>query len=306
MITELADFCLWIYCLVDDAWTQVAPRLQRPGPQPECSDSELLAMALIGECRGLDKETELLAWWREPPLRALFPQVPSRTRFHRRRRALAGAINLVRQLVLRSLDLAEDNQCVIDSLPIPVMGFHLVPGGSREWAVHAARFGRCASKKQTLYGYKLHCLMTLGGVILDFVLAPANETDLAVGAGLLFGLRDRLVVGDKGYISASFAAELQAQSVQLVTLPKRNQAAQVAPAVRQLINGVRQIVETVNGQLAEQFHIETNHAYCFEGLCARLYTKLTAHTLCTRSTACSASPMFCRSKRWLGRSSTSP
>ncbi len=282
MITELADFCLWIYCLVDDAWVQIAPLLQRPGPLPACSDSELIAMALIAECRGLDKETEVLAWWRERPQRALFPHVPRRTRFNRRRRALAGAINLVRQIVLRSLDLAEDNQWVIDSLPIPVMGFHLVPGGSREWATHEARCGRCASKKQTLYGYKLHCVMTLGGVILDFSLAPANETDLIVGTGLLFGLRDRLVVGDKGYISAALAEELRGQGVRVVTLPRRNQAAQVAPAVRRLVNGVRQIVETVNGQLVEQFHIQTNHAYSFDGLCARLYTKLTAHTLCIK------------------------
>jgi hypothetical protein len=282
MITELADFCLWIYCLVDDAWVQIAPLLQRPGPLPACSDSELIAMALLAECRGLDKETEVLAWWRERPQRALFPHVPRRTRFNRRRRALARAINLVRQIVLRSLDLAEDNQWVIDSLPIPVMGFHLVPGGSREWATHEARFGRCASKKQTLYGYKLHCVMTLGGVILDFSLAPANETDLIVGTGLLFGLRDRLVVGDKGYISAALAEELRGQGVRVVTLPRRNQAAQVAPAVRRLVNGVRQIVETVNGQLVEQFHIQTNHAYSFDGLCARLYTKLTAHTLCIK------------------------
>ena len=41
-------------------------------------------------------------------------------------------------------------------------------------------------------------------------------------------------------------------------------------------------METVDGQLAEQFHIATNHAYSFAGLCARLYTKLTAHTLCSK------------------------
>jgi hypothetical protein len=54
----------------------------------------------------------------------------------------------------------------------------------------------------------------------------------------------------------------------------------VPPAVRQTINRTRQIVETVNGQLTEQFNIEDNHAHSFRGLCARLYTKLTAHTLC--------------------------
>jgi len=282
MITNFADFCLWGLVLVDDAWKQIAPLLHRPGPRPRCTDSELITMALLGECRGLDKETELLSFWHEPAQRALFPQVPERTRFNRRRRALADAINLLRQIILRSLDLVTDGQCVIDSLPIPVMQFHLVPGGSREWAAHGATYGKCASKKQTLFGYKLHCVMTLGGVILDFELAPANASDLQVGAELLGALRNRLVIGDKGYISAALAAELAEQGVELVTLPRRNQKQQVSRAARRLINGVRQIVETVNGQLVEQLHIETNHAYSFEGLCARLYTKLTAHTLCIK------------------------
>jgi len=282
MITNFADFCLWMLVLVDDAWQQLAPALRRPGPASRCSDSELITMALVGECRGLDKETDLLSFWREPAQRSLFPHVPERTRFNRRRRALAPAINLVRQVVLASLDLADDPQCVIDSLPIPVMQFHLVPGGSREWATHGATYGKCASKKQTIYGYKLHCVMTLGGVIVNFALAPANASDLEAGAELLFDLRDRLVVGDKGYISAALAAELTARRVELLTLPRSNQRQQVSRAVRRLVNGVRQIVETVNGQLVEQLHIETNHAYSLEGLCARLYTKLTAHTLCIK------------------------
>ena len=50
--------------------------------------------------------------------------------------------------------------------------------------------------------------------------------------------------------------------------------------VARAINSARQIIETVNGQLTEQFHVETNHAHTFWGLCARLLTKLTAHTLC--------------------------
>jgi hypothetical protein len=33
--------------------------------------------------------------------------------------------------------------------------------------------------------------------------------------------------------------------------------------VRRLINQVRQIIETVNGQLTEQFGSETNHAHSF-------------------------------------------
>jgi hypothetical protein len=40
------------------------------------------------------------------------------------------------------------------------------------------------------------------------------------------------------------------------------------------------VIETVNGQLSDQFKIEKNRAHTFWGLTARLYTKLTAHTLC--------------------------
>ena len=47
-----------------------------------------------------------------------------------------------------------------------------------------------------------------------------------------------------------------------------------------MFNAVRQLIETVNGQLTEQFHIEINHAHTFYGLRTRLYTKLTAHVLC--------------------------
>ena len=77
------------------------------------------------------------------------------------------------------------------------------------------------------------------------------------------------------------AAELRERcQIRLLTLPRRNQHLQVEPQVRRVINQVRRIIETVNGQLTEQFQIESNHAHSFWGLCARLYTKLTAHTLC--------------------------
>jgi hypothetical protein len=124
-------------------------------------------------------------------------------------------------------------------------------------------------------------LVTLQGLILDFELAPASASDLEVGFELLTQHTDRTVVGDKGYISAEKAAELwRTNRIRLHTLPHRNQKRQVPAHLAHLHNSVRQIIETVNGQLTEQFNMETNHAHSFWGLCARLYTKLTAHTLC--------------------------
>lgn len=54
MIDSFDDFCLYMYVIVDDVMQQIAPLLKRRGPAPECSDSELITMALVGECRGWD------------------------------------------------------------------------------------------------------------------------------------------------------------------------------------------------------------------------------------------------------------
>src|SRR5262249_55503876 len=125
MIDDFADFCLWTYVVVDDIWRQIGPLFRHPGPAAACADSEVLTLALVGECRGWDQETAMLGHWREH--RDLFPRLPSQSRFNRRRRQLREAFNLIRRAILGLLDLAQDRQTVIDSLPVPVIRFHLVP-----------------------------------------------------------------------------------------------------------------------------------------------------------------------------------
>ncbi len=144
MIQNVDDCCLWTYVLVDEVWPQIAPHCRRPGPAPVCSDPDLVTMALVGECRDRDEETVLLSNWNAH--RDLFPHQPERSRFNRRRRLLAGAINQVRRLLLAILDLAQDRQCVLDSLPLPLLRFHLVAAGNRaDWHPADARFGRVPS-----------------------------------------------------------------------------------------------------------------------------------------------------------------
>jgi hypothetical protein len=211
-------------------------------------------------------ETDFLNCWKE--YQQLFPHIPSQSRFNRRRCNLMQATNLIRLVILRSLDLSRDSQCLIDSLPIPVVRFHLVPSFSGDWKAYDATFGKAITKKQTIFGYRLHLL-------------PAKCSDLQAGCELLEQHTDLEVLGDKGYISAAKAKELwEKHRIALRTLPRSNQKQQVSPAYQQLHNTIRQLIETVNGQLSGHFAIEKNFAHTFWGLCTRLYSKLTAHTLC--------------------------
>lgn len=278
MIHDFRDVCLWSYVVIDDLWQQVKPLVRHPGPEPVCSDSELMTLAIVGECWGWDQETELLQRWQE--YRDLFPHLPERSRFNRRRRNLAQAFNLVRRVILDLLDVALDCQCVIDSVPVPVMQFHLVPVSHNDWKAYGATYGRVESKRQTIFGYKLELLITLGGVILDFELVPANADEREVAAELLEPYADLIVLADKALISADLATTLRMQQdIRLLTLPRRNQHQQLPKPVCRQFTWLRQRIETVNSQLSEQFHIERNHAYSFSGLTARLLTKLAAHTV---------------------------
>ena len=280
MIADFEDFVTWMYVTVDDCWKQIAWQYRRPGPQPSsCSDSELITIALVSECRSWCRETHLIAEWKA--YRPLFPTLPERSRFNRRRRNLMLAINQIRQIVLTMLDVAQDAYGAIDSLPLPVMQFHLAPQRSREWDVAGASFGHCESKHQTFFGYRLHLLVTLGGVIVDFELTAANADERDAAEDMLTNQPGRTFLGDKGYVGADLAANLLENAhVRLVALRRVNQREPLPEALTRLIKRFRQIIETVNSQLADQFTLEHNYAHSFWGLCARLYTKLAAHTLC--------------------------
>ncbi len=59
---DFSDFCLYTYVIVDDTLKQLTKtgRVHTTGSAPECSDSELCTLLLVGESKGWNVETELL------------------------------------------------------------------------------------------------------------------------------------------------------------------------------------------------------------------------------------------------------
>ncbi len=282
MIQTFEDLCTVVYVLVDEVFQcHIAPLDHRPGPRSTFSDSEVLTVAIVAELISLDEERAMLGYLRRNHP-TLFPQLPERSRYNRRRRALGEALNTTRRQVLgwllTLLPPDERPLCLIDSLPIPVVGFHHARGEHAWWGW--ASYGYNATKKQTFYGFKLHVVTTGDGIIVDFALAPAHLTDGTFTAQLLGDKYHLLALGDKGYIDAPLQADLAATHDVLLLTPKReNQRVQLPTEVTALINHFRQLIETINSQLAGQLQIELNKAKRMSGLVARLQAKLAAHTL---------------------------
>ena len=281
MIEDFADLYTYVYVIVDELYQLVvAPHDHRLGYRSEFSDSEVITLTLVAELVGLDEEKAFLAYVKRNH-RALFPRLPERSRYNRRRRALTEATNRIRgalmQLVLHRLTPEECGLCVIDSLPVPVVGFHQARGSHRWYG--EASYGYVASKKLTIFGYKLHLLITHSGLILDFVLAPAHHADGTLTEQLLADKHWLTVLGDKAYLHAAVQDLLRWRNDLVLLTPTRaNQRRQHPAALTQAINHFRQAIETLNSQLVEQFHIECNKAKSVAGLCARLQAKLAAHT----------------------------
>jgi hypothetical protein len=98
MIADFEDFVTWMFVTIDDLWQNIAPLYDRPGPDPTSySDSELITIVIVSECRSWDRETHLMVEWK--PYRSLFPRFPERSRLNRRRRNLMFAINHIRQII---------------------------------------------------------------------------------------------------------------------------------------------------------------------------------------------------------------
>ena len=282
MIRGFTDLCTAAYVVVDDLYrAQVAPLDRRPGPAAGCTDSEVITLTLVAELVGLDEEVAFLAYLRRNHP-TLFPRLPERSRYNRRRRALAVATNALRLRIQRQvwdgLPADERDLCVIDSLPVPVVGFAHACGRHR-WRGHAA-YGYNATKKQTIYGFTLHLLATHSGLILDFALVPANVADGDLTAQLLEGQAHLTVLGDKAYLNAALRERLRReQAIDLLAPTRTNARAPMPPPLVRLIAHFRQAIETLNGQLAEQFGVERNRAKSLSGLCARIQAKLSSHTL---------------------------
>lgn len=282
MIGDFVDLCTYVYVVTDEVYReQVAPYDNRPGPRGGFTDSELLTVSLVAELVGLDAETRCLAYLRRNHP-GLFPLLPERSRYNRRRRQLAEATNRVRGAVMERLwwvlEAEGQDLCAIDSVPVPAVGFHHARHDHR-WYGEAA-YGRVASKKQTIYGFKLHLLVSASGLILDFALVAANEADGTLAEQLLIDKAGLTVLGDKGYVNGPLHQLLAWRNDLSVLTPKRrNQKQQLPAALTRAINEARQIVETVNSQLVGQLALQRNRAKSVGGLATRVAAKLAAHTL---------------------------
>lgn len=281
IIATFEDFILLVYTIIDDLYHQFVPTSvsqRRNVDTAKMSDSEIITLSICGELAGIDSEN---AWYSfvKRNYRHLFPRLCSRTRFNRTRGALLQVTELLRQKLTHSFPIPTSRYFVIDSFPLPVCKFGRARY-CRSFRVDGANYGKCPSKKETYFGFKVHALITIEGYITAFEITPASADDRE-------GLRDfaenhlcLTVLGDKGYTEEQLWEDMQEKGICLMSLKPSNHKNNWPKEVRQVIFRFRRRIETVFSQLSEQLNAEKVLAKSFRGLCTRLQNKILGHNLC--------------------------
>ena len=269
---------------------------RRPGPNPNCPDADILTVAYLLEYIGEDSENS--GYQRlKTQLKTVFPSLPERSRFNRRRRNLSPAREVIRRAL--TTYLPKTDVFIVDSFPIPVCDFKRAKASKSDfkWADGTgtyATYGHCATKSLgTFFGFRGTLLTTASGVPVDFAIASAAIDDRDVLPCLVERGEYPMILGDKGYISHALQVELMAteDTVLLPTL-RSNQKRQYPERFRKLQVRMRRRIETTIGQLTEQFLISRVRALKHWGLLTRMSNKFGSCVLGAFVNQCLGRPLM--------------
>ena len=252
--------------------------LPRRGVVPRFSDIEVIALSLTAEKYSIDSESQLFSLLEEY-YKTEFPNLISRRQYNDRRKFTANLCEQIRKLIAQAIDGDEDYFC-IDSKPIPVCRFARAKRcrlGKNDFET-APNYGFCAAQNTYYYGYKLHALCGLKGVIHSYDLSKASVDDRNWLQDLKYEYQQSTIIGDKGYLKASLQLDLFETAQIHLKVPYRLNQKNWKPTFKPFAKA-RKRVETLFSQLDDQFMVCRNYAKQQVGLFARIISKVSALTV---------------------------
>jgi hypothetical protein len=272
MPTDLDTLLTALYVLADD----LLPRRDRshPGRKPQIADAEVICLAVAQILLDCPRERRFIRFAKRR-LGHLFPYVPGQSGYNKRVRGLTPQIVWLLGHLARVSPSWCDDLRLVDATPVPC-------GQSRQtversqFAGHAA-YGYCAAHSRHFWGFKLYLLAAPDGMPIAFELAPANQPEREVVAGILEGvdLDGYTVIGDKGLSGAEIEELVAALGGAFLRPDRRDEAPRFGN-----LGGVRQWIEAIFAQLKDQLSLERHGAHTLPGLRARVAQRLLALGAC--------------------------
>ncbi len=274
---DLESFLVCLYVLVDDWWQEHHPPTARRAGRPAVlSDSEVLALAILSQWSRFRSERD---FWRfaDAHLREYFPNLLSQGQLNRRIRALEPELRTLQRNLAETLAEPTTVYHVLDTTLIPAVV--RVRACRKGLFAGQASFGRCVSKTEWVYGFKVALSVTSDGVITAFGLAPANCDERPIGEFLVTSDGHDAFLADKGFSSVEWEKYwLESYGALVAATPQKSARRAWTEETCRWAAGKRQVIEGVISQLKDQFALERHRAKTLGGLLARLSAKVAAYT----------------------------
>ena len=266
-----------LYVLVHDWWERAHPPSPRkPGRPPSLSDAEVLTLAILAQWPRFRSERDFHRF-ADAHLRPYFPNLVSHGQLNRRIRALEPKLKAFQRNLAETL--ADDSEVyhILDTTLI--LAIVRVRACRKGLFAGQAAFGRCVSKTEWVYGFKVALSVSPEGVIMAFGLAEANSDERPIGEFLVAADGHDAFLADKGYSSVEWERYWLEEYGALVAATPQEGARRAWPAkARRWAAGKRQLIEGVIDQLKDLFALERHRAKTLRGLLARLAAKIVAYT----------------------------
>ncbi len=275
MDADLDLLLIAVYCTADD----FLPR-RRGNARRKIVDAELVTLCIAQVMMGIPSDGRFLRAARRQ-LGHLFPELPERTAFHKRRLRLSGVIEaLIREFARHSPGFYDD-LLLVDSTPVECARSRetVKRGGASGLAdalADAADYGYCASHSRFFWGFRLHAIFALDGTPRALALTSPKIDEKLVCVSLLARCERQpdqtlLLIGDKNFRGKSFEAELATLDARIMR-PRRKDEPGRGPHLAP----VRQRIESIFWTCKDILTLERHGARTLQNLRVRLASRFAA------------------------------
>jgi hypothetical protein len=277
MLADLDLLLIAVFCAADD----LLPT--KPGNARRIvTDAEVVTLCVAQALMGIPSDPRFLAAARTR-LGHLFPQLPDRDGFYKRRERLSDVIEaLIAEFASHSPGSADD-VLLIDSTPVEC-------ARSRETVkraghsslddalANAADYGYCASHSRYFYGFRLHTLFALDGTPRAIALTSPKIDEKEVCLQLVARCQRQpgqilTLIGDKNFRGELFEAGLAALDA-TIQRPRRKDE----PGTGLHLAPIRQRIESIYWTAKDILTLERHGARTLHGLRTRLACRFLALT----------------------------
>jgi transposase len=243
------------------------------------TDAEVVTLLVAQSLMGISSDRRFVKVARKQ-LVHLFPGLVGQSGLHKRRAALADALERVMAALARECPGFWDDLVLLDSTPVECARSRetVKRGGASsldDAIANAAGYGYCRSHSRFFYAMRLHAAFGPDGTPRALRLTAADRPGRDVALELLPAALHggEIVIADKGYAGRQFAAAVTAIGASVVRPPRVDE-----PDSGPRIAPIRQRIESIFWTAKDLLTLERHGARTLRNLRARILQRLLALT----------------------------